>query len=205
MLQTIIEGLFLGISTGVYCMGTCMLFFMPYLLVEGKKDIRQNSINILFFLLGRFLSYIGFAVFVGFLAQKYKQNIPPEFSYFCLVILSLLILVYAATRNSPNARICQRLAPHLGRWRMPLVLGLLSGLNPCVPFLAAASRVLTLGTILSSVVLFFAFFIGTSVYMIPFIFVAFLNRVERVKDIGLIIAFLCGVWFLFVGISGLIH
>lgn len=204
MLNIIIEGLLLGLSTGVACLGVCLVFFMPYLLVEGKQSVVDNLRNILFFMLGRLISYIGFALFMGFLATRHKP-MPARFSYFSLIIISCLMLIYALTQNFRESGFCRRLIRHFSSVRMPFVLGLLLGLSPCVPFLAGVLRIWTLQSVYKSVILFFAFFLGTSVYMIPLIFTSFLNRIERVKRIGLIMAFISGAWFLFEGILGLMR
>ena len=202
MIRIFFEGLLLGLSTGAYCMGTCLVFFMPYLLAEGRHGVRDNLNTVLFFMLGRFISYICFAVLVSFLGVKYRDIFTNRVFYFGLIIVSVLMLVYALTRSFGELKFCRRLLGHFSSARMPFVLGMLSGLHPCMPFLAAAARVLTLGSILLGVVLFLAFFLGTSVYMIPMFFVSYLNRVERLKQIGLMILFLSGLWFLCVGISG---
>jgi hypothetical protein len=55
------------------------------------------------------------------------------------------------------------------------------------------------------VILFIAFFFGTSVYMIPLVFVSYVNKSERIKRIGLMVAMISGIWFLFVGMSGLMR
>lgn len=204
MLQIVLEGLLLGLSTGAYCVGVCLVFFLPYLLVEARKNIFENIRNILFFMLGRLIAYIIFASLMGILSIRYKQNIAAKFSYASLIIISLLMVIYAITHNFRESRFCKIIFHHFSLRRMPFALGILSGLNPCLPFLLGTARIWTLESIWLGVVLFFAFFMGTSVYMIPLVFVSYLNRIERLQQIGLIMAFLSGLWFLFVGISGLI-
>jgi sulfite exporter TauE/SafE len=89
--------------------------------------------------------------------------------------------------------------------RIPFFLGVFSGLNPCPPFLVGVARLLTLNNVLGGVVLFIAFFLGTSVYMAPLLFVSLFNKSARIKQIGLMVGLLSGIWFLFVGITGLMH
>jgi len=205
MIQIILEGLMLGISAGVYCVGSCLAFFMPYLLAEGKQKVAQNLKQIVLFLLGRLIAYISFALIMGLLGQFYQGVITPFFSHVSLIIVSFLMLVYAFTRNFAEAKWCGFFTSRLKLTRIPFLLGLFSGLSPCLPFLAGLSRLLTLKSIILGVILFLGFFAGTSVYTLPLVFVSFLNRLERVKRIGEIIVFLSGIWFLFVGIAGLIH
>jgi len=204
MMRLVIEGLMLGLSSGVYCAGTCLVFFMPYLLAEGKSDVVENSKKILFFLSGRLLAYIAFAFIMGLLKSASPNIFTAKFSHISLIIVSLLLLVYALINASPDWSLCKLFIRRFNLMRIPFFLGFFTGLNPCLPFIVGVARLLTLNSILGGVVMFIAFFLGTSVYMIPLIFVSYLNRLERLKTIGLILAMLSGIWFLFVGISGLI-
>jgi len=205
VIQIILEGLMLGLSTGVYCVGACLVFFMPYLLVEGKHKVFENSRKILLFMSGRLIAYIGFALTIGFIGTNHRDILTARFSHFSLVMASLLMLTYALTNNFQDHKFCKSLLLRFSVMRVPFFLGLFSGLNPCAPFLVGVTRLLTLEGILNGVILFVAFFLGTSVYMVPLVFVSYLNRIERVKQIGSIVALLSGAWFLFIGITGLIR
>ncbi len=204
MIQIIFEGLMLGLSVGVYCAGVCLVFFMPYLLVEGRQKVSENLKKVLSFMLGRLIAYIAFALIVGFIGSSYKSIFTARFSHICLIAASLLMLVYSLTRNFKDSGFCARVKD-FSLMRMPFFLGLFTGLNPCPPFLVGAARLWTLNNIPGGVVLFAAFFLGTSVYMIPLIFVSYLNKSERIRQIGLMTALVSSIWFLFVGISGLMR
>jgi len=204
-MHIILEGLILGASAGIYCVGACLVFFLPYLLVEGKQKIFENLKKIVSFMLGRLIAYIAFALIIGFIGQSYQNIFTAKFSHICLIIASLLMLIYALTHNFRDSRFC---APFINRFslmRIPFFLGLFTGLNPCPPFLVGATRLWTLNSTLGGVILFSAFFVGTSVYMLPLIFVSYLNKCERIKQIGIMLVLLSSLWFLFVGISGLIR
>jgi sulfite exporter TauE/SafE len=205
MIQAAFEGLLLGLSTGAYCIGTCLVFFMPYLLAEGRKRLFENLQSILSFMLGRLLSYISFALLISFLGMRYRDIFTNKFSYIGLIIVSSLMLIYALTRNFGELKFCQRLLHHFSSRGMPFVLGMLSGLHPCMPFLAGALRLWELKSLLLGLILFLAFFLGTSVYMVPLLFISYLNRIERLKQIGLMMVFLSGLWFLWIGILGVIR
>ncbi len=205
MIRIFFEGVMLGISAGVYCAGTCLVFFMPYLLVEGKQKISDNVKKISLFMLGRLIAYIGFALMMGLVMSANRNIFTAQFSNISLVIASLVMLAYALAHNFSGSEVCSPLLRRLGLMRIPFFLGLFTGLNPCPPFLVGAARLWTINNIFGGVVLFSAFFLGTSVYMIPLAFISYLNRSERVRRIGVIIAMLSGIWFLFIGISGLIR
>lgn len=202
MVQVIFEGLLLGLSSGAYCIGTCLVFFIPYI-ISQNEPLNKNIKTVLFFMSGRLVSYVGFAALIGLLGENFSGLIPPKLSHISLITVSLLMLFYAVIQNFKGLKFCRIILPHFDTKRMPFILGVFLGLNPCIPFLAGAVRIWTLHDLFLGIVLFLAFFIGASVYILPLFFAYYLNRIERVRTIGLILTLLCGIWFLFVGITGL--
>jgi len=216
MIRIIFEGLMLGLSSGIYCVGSCLIFFMPYLLVEGKLKAYENLKKILSFMLGRLIAYIAFALIIGFIGSSYRSIFTPlensfltgftaRLSYICLIVASLLMLIYALSHSFRDSGFCPSFINRFSLTRIPFFLGLFTGLNPCPPFLVGVARLWTLNNIVGGVVLFIAFFLGTSVYMFPLAFFSYLNKNARIKQIGLMVALLSSLWFLFVGIIGLMH
>ncbi len=195
----------LGLSAGIYCVGSCLVFFMPYLLVEGKQKAFENLRKVLSFMLGRFIAYIVFALIIGFIGSSYQGFFTSRFSNICLIVAASLMLIYSLSHSFRDSGFCAPFIKHFSLMRIPFFLGLFTGLNPCPPFLVGIARLLTLNNIFGGVVLFIAFFLGTSVYMFPLAFVSYFNRSERIKQIGLMVALLSSLWFLFVGIIGLMH
>jgi len=204
MIRIIFEGLMLGVSAGAYCLSTCLVFFMPYLLAEGRQKVFENAGKIGLFMLGRFIAYIGFALIMGFLGAAYRNIFSAKFSNLSLIAVSLLMLLYALSRSFPGVKFCNFLLPRFSANHLPFFLGFFSGLNPCLPFLVGVSRLWTLNSIFGGVILFAAFFLGTSIYMIPLVFISYFNRRERFQQVGAIVALLSSLWFLFTGISGLV-
>jgi sulfite exporter TauE/SafE len=205
MNRIILEGLMLGLSAGIYCVGSCFAFFVPYLMVEGKQKTFENLRKILSFMAGRLMAYIAFALAMGFLGSSYRDIFTARFSYICLIIASTLMLVYTLSHSFKDPALCALFIRRFGLMRMPFFLGLFTGLNPCPPFLVGVTRLWTLNDIFGGMVLFAAFFLGTSAYMIPMMFVSYLNRSERIRQIGMMVALLSGIWFLFAGITGLMR
>jgi sulfite exporter TauE/SafE len=204
LIQVLIEGFSLGISTGFYCLGACMPFFLPYLLVGGEAKLKSNLNIILEFLLGRMFAYISFAIVVSFLGIKFKGYVSPKLVALALILSSLLMIGYAFIHTMPKLDFCKHFLSKGKSLRFPLMLGFLIGFNPCSPFLVGMVRLLMLGSIIKSIILFFAFFIGTSIYIMPLVFVGVLSRIERIRLIGTTVAFITGFWFLMFGIINLI-
>lgn len=205
MIRIIVEGLMLGLSAGIYCIGACLVFFTPYLVVEGAQKVFENLRKVLIFSLGRLIAYIAFALIIGVIGSSHQNIFTVRFSHISLIIASIVMLVYSLTHNFKDSGFCAFLTSRFSLMRMPFFLGIFTGLNPCPPFLVGAVRLWTLNDILGGVILFIAFFVGTSVYMIPLVFVSYLSRSERIKRIGLMVAMLSSLWFLFVGISGVMR
>ncbi len=203
MIRIIFEGLMLGLSSGIYCAGSCLVFFMPYLLAEGKLKAFENIRKILSFMLGRLIAYIVFALIMGFIGSSYHSIFTAKLSYICLIVASLLMLIYSLGRSFEDSGFCAPLIKRFSLLRIPFFLGVFTGLNPCPPFLVGVARLWTMNSIAGGVILFIAFFLGTSVYMFPLAFVSYLNKSERIKQIGLMVALLSSLWFLFIGIMGL--
>lgn len=205
MIRIILEGLMLGLSSGIYCVGSCLVFFMPYLLVEGRQKVFENLGKILLFMIGRLIAYIAFALIVGFIGSSYQGLFTNRFSNICLIAAAALMLIYSLSHSFRNSGFCAPFIRRFSLMRIPFFLGLFTGLNPCPPFLVGVARLLTLNNILGGVVLFIAFFLGTSAYMVPLVFVSYLNKNERIKQIGIMLALLSSIWFLFAGIAGLMR
>lgn len=195
----------LGLSSGIYCVGSCLVFFMPYLLAEGRQKVFENAGKILSFMLGRFIAYVAFALIIGLIGSSYQGLFTNRFSNICLIVAASLMLIYSLSRSFKDSGFCAPFIRRFSLLRIPFFLGLFTGLNPCPPFLVGVARLLTLNNILGGAVLFIAFFLGTSVYMLPLVFVSHLNKNERVRQIGIMLALLTGIWFLFTGIAGLMR
>lgn len=205
MTRIILEGLMLGLSSGIYCIGSCLVFFMPYLLAEGRQKVFENAGKILSFMLGRFIAYVAFALIIGLIGSSYQGLFTNRFSNICLIAAASLMLIYSLSHSFKDSGFCAPFIRRFSLLRIPFFLGLFTGLNPCPPFLVGVARLLTLNNILGGAVLFIAFFLGTSVYMLPLVFVSHLNKNERVRQIGIMLALLTGIWFLFTGIAGLMR
>jgi hypothetical protein len=54
---------------------------------------------------------------------------------------------------------------------------------------------------LGGVLLFVAFFVGTSLYMLPMAFVGLLSKYEQIREIARLTAIIVGVVFLLMGIG----
>jgi hypothetical protein len=87
----------------------------------------------------------------------------------------------------------------LARWPvvLPFGLGFFTGLNLCPPFLAAFAGAANAPIWLDSMVLFAAFFLGTSFYMIPVPFLGVFSQHTALRIIGKWAAVLMALYYLY--------
>ncbi|MFH1847713.1 MAG: sulfite exporter TauE/SafE family protein, partial [Candidatus Omnitrophota bacterium] len=142
MFRVITEGFGLGLSTGAYCLGSCLPFFAPYLVSEGRPGIRDNIYSELMFLSGRLCAYVLFSVVASALGILFEPKVPPSLASAALLFTSLAMILYALVKNFPAFRICGWAERRLPARRFPFVLGFLVGINICPPFLVGLARLL---------------------------------------------------------------
>ncbi|MDD5044482.1 MAG: sulfite exporter TauE/SafE family protein [Candidatus Omnitrophica bacterium] len=204
-MELILEGLVLGLATGGYCLTACLPFIVPYMLAEARPGIAGNLKLLIEFLSGRLLAYIIFAVVVSILGRTLQGVYFSKFLSVAMIITASFMLMYAWTKNFPASRFCTYVAASKYLARMPFLFGFLIGINICPPFLMGMIKLLELGNVFKGVVYFLAFFIGTSLYMLPLLSLAWTVKIKRLQNIGNLTAFLVGVWFLVAGILTLVR
>ncbi len=192
----------LGLATGSICLMTCTPIYLPYLLSEDRSLIKGIGV-VAEISIGRFFSYIAFGAAAGFIGSNISSINRTIFTSIAYILLSIyLILSAVRTRQKENK--CH--VPKLTKLtRSAIILGILTGINFCPSFLIALSKAINLGGAVSGMLLFFGFFVGTTLYLIPIAFVGQLSRIKYVKLIGQIASILVAIWFIFTGIKGLVQ
>ena len=204
MTRVLAEGFGLGLSTGLYCLGACAPFFVPFVLAEGRPGLRSNFGLVAEFMGGRLAAYLIFAAGMSSLGERYGAGMPGWFVPAGLLISGLLMLAYALVKNLPHLGFCGQLSKSLAISRFPLWLGFLVGINVCPPFAAGMIRLFAIGNVVSGMTYFAAFFAGTTVYMIPLLAAGPLARFERLKNIAAVASALAGAYFAATGLAGLL-
>jgi sulfite exporter TauE/SafE len=196
MLEVTMQGLLLGLATGLSCLGYCGPIYIPLMMAE-KRGTGQNARVIAELALGRLIAYLLFGAAIGYIGNKVDGPLFQKVMAGAMVLLSLLLLFYVATRGWPDLSVC--------RWadrrhlRFPVVFGFLSGFNVCPPFLLAISYTFGLASIIKGMLLFGGFFAGTSVYLLLLFPLGYLGRWQNTRLVGLMTAVLAGIFFLVVG------
>lgn len=202
MLQTLIEGTILGLSTGTICLVTCAPIYLPYLLTEDRK-LSKSIFTVLEISVGRFFSYLAFGAVAGYTGAQISSIDRELFTSIAYILLSAY-LVLSAVRTRKKEKKCH--IPRVTRFtKSAFILGILTGISFCPPFLIALSKAVDLGGVFSGMFLFLGFFVGTSVFLLPLAFVGQLSKITKMKLIAQFASIFIAVWFTFSGVKGLVH
>ena len=202
MLATLAKGFGLGLSTGTICLATCTPIYLPYLLTEDRK-LTKSLWKVTEISLGRFFSYLAFGAAAGFAGANISSVNREIFTSIAYILLSIYLLIsaYRAHKTSHNCHVSKM----MNLTKNGFILGILTGINFCPAFLIALSQAIDLGGTFSGMNLFFGFFLGTTLFLIPLAFANLLTHLKGMKKIAQIVSILIAIWFIWQGISGIIH
>ncbi|MHC4663976.1 MAG: urease accessory protein UreH domain-containing protein [Planctomycetota bacterium] len=198
-------GFIIGLSAGLGCLATCVPLFLS-VSTEGMAESRASGIKSLLKLLaGRLLGYIGFGLALGIVGETFLPedvNLVPFFGI-AYLILSALLIIYGLG-FSKESKLCAAMGLAGRKIQSPFLIGLLTGFSICSPFLAVSTEALISKSIFTSVLIYAVFFLGTSLYVLPFFVVPLANKTkfaDAFKRIGQTAAFATALWFFISGIS----
>jgi len=178
------QGLILGLSTGIYCLGACVPVLVPALLV-ASRSWRSGASVVGEVALGRLLAYLAFGAAVGAIGAQLDATNPllGRLEGAAMLGLALVLGAYVAFGSRAGSfRLCG-VAP-FRKLRTPLAIGLLTGVSVCPPFLLALATALGAGGPVEGALFFAAFFVGTSVYLLPLIPIGRLGSWEVARVVG---------------------
>ncbi|MDY0092387.1 MAG: sulfite exporter TauE/SafE family protein [Candidatus Vecturithrix sp.] len=200
------HGFLLGLSTGTFCVAYCAPMLVPYLLGEGG-NVRDNVALLARFLAGRLLGYLAFALLAWIAGAVILQDAVYRARILGLayIILAALLLVMAGLGHA-NDHGAVHLAPQAvgcvaQRWPMlfPIVLGILTGINLCPPFLLVLTEAVGAGSLAGSLWFFFTFFLGTSLYFLPMSLLGCFKRFTSLQTIGKITTVIIALYYFYRG------
>ncbi len=198
------EGFLLGLSTGFYCLAACLPLLAPYLLAEGKTAWRFNFRIFLEFMGGRFGAYMLFALLASLAGKAGQGALPPRLLPAGMLSCGLVMVLLAAFRITSGPAACL-LKTDINPFfrRLPLAMGFITGINICPPFAAGFLRLMEMADVLKGLVYFCGFFGATSLFISP-VMLGTPWIGARANEIGRLTLLIAGLWYTFLGISGLI-
>lgn len=205
------EALALGLASGPACIAACGPVLVPSLLTE-RAGLRPNARYLSVFLAARLLGYMLFAAAAWELGAL--VSLPPAPRVLVMgavnVLLAGVLIWYAWSARSLCGHSCagEKLVNIEGtksrRAAGPAALGLLTGLSLCPPFVAAGVRAAELGSVAQALLFFSFFFIGTSVWFMPFISFGCIARNQAVITVARMAMALIALYYASLGIAMLI-
>lgn len=201
------QGLLLGLANGTACLAYCAPVLIPYLLAGGNKT-GTNYLLLSLFLAGRLAGYLIFGVLAWLAHALVLARIPGRELGVGLVYMTLATaLAWFSWRAShPRCGGVGLMSGQLNRmdrdgWLFATLLGFLTGLNLCPPFLLAFAGAANSASVWGSLFFFFTFFLGTSLFFLPLPLVGKFPNNEKIRWVGKLAALVVAAYYFFVGFS----
>jgi len=199
----IVKGILLGLSSGVVCFGYCSPFLFSLMCADYQSSL-LSRVHLLFeFSCGRLVAYSSFGALVGFIGQKLDHPVVNILSGIAILALSLLLISYGLFTGWPHR--CVFLKRYFPKKKLPVLIGFFTGFHVCPPFLLAITYSLNLGHPLKGILFFLGFFIATTVFLFPFLFLSSFSKYEPLRWIAQMFAIVSGTLFFFIGLHSLFY
>jgi hypothetical protein len=197
-----IQGFLFGLANGISCLTACAPVLLPYIVGEGRP-VRRNVLSVASFLGGRLTGYLVFAIF-AWEAGRFIRSAPRGGILLAAVyaVLACILVLYGF---NPHGGACAargfggKFALYTARFPavLPALMGLLTGLTLCPPFVAAVAGAANQASLFSTLLYFSSFFVATSIYVVPFTFAGLLGQQAAMRTIGRLAAGVMGCYFFY--------
>lgn len=200
MFTGLVEGTGLGLATGISCLASCGPIYLSYLLSEQRTG-RQSLITVVLLNLGRFVSYAAFGAIMGLVGGSIPSSVRIPLAYAGYILFSIY-LVLSVIRVNKSCGGCA-----IPKWmkftKSPVLLGVLTGFSVCPAFLIAMTSAFDSSGALQGAMLFTGFFLGTTVYMLPFAIFGLFSKKKWLNTVARYAAIFVAVYFAVLGVRGL--
>jgi sulfite exporter TauE/SafE len=193
MTTTLAEGFLLGLATGTSCLATCGPVYAPYLM-QYERSMSKNLLAICELSAGRFISYLIVGAVTGMLGRHVYIESKELITAAGYSLFSIFLLITAFRTHRRDQ--CCTIGNKVGIFDRPLVLGILTGVNLCPPFLLALTKAFHGSGPVAGMTLFAAFFAGTTLFLLPISAFGLLGSRKFFRSIARWGAIGVSVWFL---------
>jgi len=197
-----LQPLLAGLSVGAFCLTYCFPFLGSFLAAE-ERSFRANAASVIQLIIGRLIGYLLFGLLFGFLGEKLDFVWLRSAMSISLIVLSVILLCYLLGVIQNKGLFC--LTGPFFKTQSPFLLGFFMGINLCPPFLLSITYIFSQHSMFYGIIYFALFFLSSSVYFLPLIFIGFLARVQEFKRMARISGFAVSVIFFVYGIYSLLH
>jgi sulfite exporter TauE/SafE len=193
-----LEAFLLGLSMGPLCLITCGPLAAP-LVALGKPGWKGAASTLGVFLTGRLAGYLAIAMASSFLGRILIPGHNHSAAALLTLAAGLFLLIAAAAHSFPSLSWC-RFFSSPGPSRLTVFLvGLLSGLNLCPPFIAAILSSAALASLIKSLLFFLVFFVATSLVFPVLILLGWIGERAPIRAAARVLLVLTGSWMVFKG------
>lgn len=194
--ENLVSGFTLGLLTGTTCFATCGPIYTPFLM-QRKLNIFQSLFMILEISAGRFVSYILFGLAAGLLGRSISSFSEHKALFTAIAYVAFsVMLIMSAFNSSQKEKGCA-----VSKWgkfaNAPFLLGIVTGINFCPSFLIALTNAVSLNGPLSGAVLFFGFYMGTNIYLLPLSLFGVMGNQKVFRKIAMIASIVVGGYFIY--------
>jgi len=206
LITNLTTGLLLGLSSGVYCLGSCAMVMAPRL-ASGPQSggLRRGLLSIFEYSCGRLIAYMLAGAVLFFAGPTLLANLAGQFFVGTATLaLALLMLSQGLWRSFPAVSGCRRIGKTTCLRRYPLLAGVLSAAQLCPPLLLCLAQVAGAGAAVSAIVSTTGFFIGTLLVTLPIALTASGAKRPGVRATAAVASLFCGLWFASVGAARII-
>jgi len=205
------EAFVLGLASGPACIASCGPVLVPSLLAE-RSGLKLNSRYLALFLAARLAGYLLFAATAWAAGALLTFAAPKRAFLFALIhiLLACVLLRFAhavgrACAHGPAATQLVTIgAPRNHAIPGAAVLGFLTGVSLCPPFVAAGVRAAEMASVAAALLFFGVFFVGTTVWFVPLAGMGWIKRNEAVITVARMAMVLIALYYLVIGLSTLI-
>jgi sulfite exporter TauE/SafE len=191
-LTRIFSGYLAGLSVGVYCIGICLPLFLP-ILFSQKRTTKTSFFLVIEFSLGRLTGYLLFGLIFGWLGLVVRNNLIHSLITLTNFWVGIVMIIYSL--GMINNKFCSLFPFKKIKW--PFLVGFLTGINVCPPFIASLSYVFNLKDIIISILYFLMFFLGSSTYIIPVALFGPLTKINRLQKVAQFSGMVVGLYFIY--------
>ncbi len=187
MWQQLVTSFAAGLSVGPVCVLHCGVFHLAFLARHSQAERGRTALLGAALLTGRLAAYLLFGLLLGLVAAGGLVVVQP---WVLTLALGLVMVAYAVLPRRRQHR-CGCNTRGFGVVTGGLLLGFLTGLSPCPPFLASGLIALRSHGVAAAMLTLFAFFLGSSLLLLPLWFApaALTPRVrERLRVASRVIA-----------------
>jgi len=207
-------GLTLGIGLATSCAVLCLPILVPYIASSSQPSIIRGFYTTLAFSSGRLISYLTLGLIFGLLITAVEIN--PAITAAATSILGLLLVFHGLSvlgvfkaKSVFGSIFCR-----YSEGKKSLVyLGMLTGLRPCLPLIAALTYSITLASIGETLAFMFSFWLASSllIFLVGPVSAIVLRAtskklsLERIRRISSVALVAIGSYFMMQGIGLLIY